>query len=250
VREDWNPVGSGRFRVPSQDSSRVLGISCSSLERELGPGGLSPVPKRAGLQRGTRLCVLAPLISFNPRAISLGSAAQPVAWQPHSAGEDQPLPLGAFRFQGLLTSGARLSDLDPVRSIPERHGAPRAPAPSVSRAGLLAPLAGAACISFMLLALTCSCHANVINQAHHADWFERMPEGASTGSACLLHSTRFFCRLPFHTIGYGIPAGTCCKWLMRSIKGGRAWRPVPISRSTSPTTPNRRMGSRSAFHNM
>ena len=33
VTEDWKPVGSGRFRVPSQDSYRILGISCSSLER-------------------------------------------------------------------------------------------------------------------------------------------------------------------------------------------------------------------------
>src|SRR2546421_11701668 len=28
--------------------------------------------------------------------------------------------------------------------------------------------------------LTCSCRGNGINQAHHADWFERMPEGANT----------------------------------------------------------------------
>jgi len=29
--------------------------------------------------------------------------------------------------------------------------------------------------------LTCSCRANGIHQAHHADGFQRMPEGASTG---------------------------------------------------------------------
>ena len=43
-------------------------MSCSSLERELGPGGLSPLPKPAGLQRGSRLCVLAPVISFQPES--------------------------------------------------------------------------------------------------------------------------------------------------------------------------------------
>jgi hypothetical protein len=47
---------------------------------------------------------------------------------------------------------ARLWDLDPVRSIPQRHWAPLAPPPSVRRAGLLAPLAGAAWLSFMGLA--------------------------------------------------------------------------------------------------
>ncbi len=76
----------------------------------------------------------------------------PVHGNPHSAGEHEPMTQGAFRFQGLLTSGARLWDLDPVRSIPQRHWAPRAPPPSVWRAGLLAPLARAACISFMVLA--------------------------------------------------------------------------------------------------
>ena len=33
VTEDPKPVGSGRFRVPSQDPKGVLGISYSSLER-------------------------------------------------------------------------------------------------------------------------------------------------------------------------------------------------------------------------
>src|SRR6266487_6682745 len=76
----------------------------------------------------------------------------PVHGNPHSAGEHEPMTQGAFRFQGLLTSGARLWDLDPVRSIPQRHWAPRAPAPSVRRAGLLAPLAGAAYLSLMVMA--------------------------------------------------------------------------------------------------
>jgi hypothetical protein len=81
-----------------------------------------------------------------------GARDTPVHGNPHSAGEHEPMTQGAFRFQGLLRSGARLWDLDPVRSIPERHLAPLAPAPSVPRAGLLAPLAGAACISLMVLA--------------------------------------------------------------------------------------------------
>src|SRR5207245_11772845 len=51
-----------------------------------------------------------------------------------------------------------------------------------------------------------------------------------------------FCRLPFPTIGYGIPTCTCFKWLIRSIRCVRAWRPVPISSSTSPPTPNLRLG--------
>ncbi len=33
VTEDSKPVGSGRFRVPSQDPRGVLGISFSSLSR-------------------------------------------------------------------------------------------------------------------------------------------------------------------------------------------------------------------------
>ena len=44
VTEDWKPVGSGRFRVPSQDSSWVLGTSCSSsfsLRQEPGLGSSS-----------------------------------------------------------------------------------------------------------------------------------------------------------------------------------------------------------------
>ena len=44
MREDSKPVGSGRFRVPSQDSSWVLGTSCSSsfsLRQEPGLGSSS-----------------------------------------------------------------------------------------------------------------------------------------------------------------------------------------------------------------
>jgi hypothetical protein len=142
---------------------------------------IPPVSLRNPWERGTRLCVLTPLINFNPRAMSLLSAGQPVAWEPHSAGEHEPLPLAAFRFQGLLTSVVRLSDLHPVRSIQERHLAPRAPAPSVRRAGLLAPLVGAEWISFMGLASHLLRQGNEIHHAQDADCFERMPEGASTG---------------------------------------------------------------------
>ena len=43
--------------------------------------------------------------------------------------------------------------------------------------------------------LTCSCRANGIHQAHHADGFQRMPEGASTGLSAVgrgvAHPSRF-----------------------------------------------------------
>ena len=115
--------------------------------RPFPPSKTSGPPKRPSALR-PRPCDL-----FSTRERSRSPARDtPVHGNPHSAGEHEPLPLGAFRFQGLLTSGARLWALSPVRSIPERHWAPRAPAPSVPRAGLLAPLAGAECISFMVLA--------------------------------------------------------------------------------------------------
>src|SRR6266699_1096626 len=72
--------------------------------------------------------------------------------------------------------------LDPVRSIPQRHWAPRAPPPLSGVLAFSHPLREQHASRSWDWHLTCSCRANGIHQAHHADCFERMPEGASTGA--------------------------------------------------------------------
>src|SRR6266699_7243523 len=71
--------------------------------------------------------------------------------------------------------------LDPVRSIPQRHWAPRAPPPLSGVLAFSHPLREQHASRSWDWHLTCSCRANGIHQAHHADGFQRMPEGASTG---------------------------------------------------------------------
>ena len=79
--------------------------------RPFPPSKTSGPPKRPSALR-PRPCDL-----FSTRERSRSPARDtPVHGNPHSAGEHEPLPLGAFRFQGLLTSGARLWALSPVHS--------------------------------------------------------------------------------------------------------------------------------------
>src|SRR5947208_15822268 len=54
VTEEPKPVGSGRFRVPSQDSSWVLGTSCSSSFSLRQEPGLGPSASRNKLTALTR----------------------------------------------------------------------------------------------------------------------------------------------------------------------------------------------------